>query len=102
MDGKLAEIRQFLLQAISNSKRSAITLVDILQLHNHPHVTDRIVPFRLPSDQALYDCPEFRPYLLKYADDNEAFFEDYAKAHKKMSELGSQFSPRDGFQIPAD
>ena len=29
-----------------------------------------------------------RPFALKYAKDEKAFFEDYAKAHVKLSELG--------------
>ena len=45
----------------------------------------------LPTDQALYDCPEFRPYFLKYARSQDAFFVDYAAAHVKMSELGAKF-----------
>lgn len=48
----------------------------------------------LPTDQALYDCPEFRPYFLLYARNQEAFFADYASAHKKMSELGARFKYR--------
>ena len=47
----------------------------------------------LPSDQAMYDCVEFRPFLIKYAEDNNAFLVDYAIAHKKMSELGCKFLP---------
>ena len=45
----------------------------------------------LPTDQALYDCPEYRPYFIKYARSKEDFFTDYAAAHKKMSELGARF-----------
>jgi L-ascorbate peroxidase len=51
----------------------------------------------LPSDKALYDCIEFRPFLLRYAESNEEFFADYSAAHKKMSELGCKFSPEGGF-----
>lgn len=29
-----------------------------------------------------------REYALKYADDEKLFFDDYAKAHLKLSELG--------------
>ena len=29
-----------------------------------------------------------RPFAMKYAEDQDAFFEDYAKAHVKLSELG--------------
>jgi hypothetical protein len=34
-----------------------------------------------------------RPYAEKYATDEKAFFEDYAKAHAKLSELGVQWDP---------
>ena len=32
-------------------------------------------------------------YAEKYADDQAAFFADYAKSHKKLSEQGAKFSP---------
>jgi len=32
-----------------------------------------------------------RPYAQKYADDQEAFFKDYAAAHKKLSENGASW-----------
>jgi L-ascorbate peroxidase len=51
----------------------------------------------LPSDRALYDSVEFRPFLLQYAKCNEEFLNDYSAAHKKMSELGSKFLPERGF-----
>nr|NP_001295633.1 L-ascorbate peroxidase 3, peroxisomal [Jatropha curcas]ACT87980.1 ascorbate peroxidase [Jatropha curcas] len=43
---------------------------------------------KLPTDKALYDDPEFRPYVELYAKDEDAFFRDYAVSHKKLSELG--------------
>lgn len=54
----------------------------------------------LPVDQALFTCPEFHPYFMKYANDQEVFFEDYKIAHKKMSELGCKFDPSAGFTLP--
>lgn len=48
----------------------------------------------LPTDQALYDSPEFRPYFVRYMNSQEDFFADYAAAHKKMSELGAKFKYR--------
>lgn len=48
----------------------------------------------LPTDQALYDSPEFRPYFIRYMNSQEHFFTDYAAAHKKMSELGAKFKYR--------
>merc|ERR1712183_339962 len=47
---------------------------------------------QLPTDKALLDDPEFRPYVELYAKDEDAFFRDYAESHKKLSELG--FTPR--------
>lgn len=32
-----------------------------------------------------------RPFAEKYAESQEAFFEDYVKAHLKLSELGVQW-----------
>jgi L-ascorbate peroxidase len=46
----------------------------------------------LPTDEALRKSPEFRSYFHQYAIDQDLFFNDYALAHKKMSELGAKFS----------
>uniref|UniRef100_A0ACD5YAT6 Uncharacterized protein n=1 Tax=Avena sativa TaxID=4498 RepID=A0ACD5YAT6_AVESA len=46
---------------------------------------------KLPTDKVLADHPAFRPYVEKYAKDEEAFFREYAESHKKLSELG--FTP---------
>ncbi|KAI3502357.1 hypothetical protein L1887_30391 [Cichorium endivia] len=46
---------------------------------------------KLPTDLALLDDPAFRPYVELYAKDEDAFFNDYAVSHKKLSELG--FTP---------
>jgi L-ascorbate peroxidase len=43
---------------------------------------------KLATDKALVDDPVFRPLVEKYAADEDAFFEDYAEAHLKLSELG--------------
>ncbi|KAH9290583.1 hypothetical protein KI387_034700, partial [Taxus chinensis] len=43
---------------------------------------------RLPCDKALLVDPKFAPYVHKYAQDEDAFFADYAEAHLKLSELG--------------
>ena len=32
-------------------------------------------------------------YAEKYAEDQAAFFADYAAAHKRLSELGAKFDP---------
>ncbi|CAN6481286.1 unnamed protein product [Victoria cruziana] len=43
---------------------------------------------QLPSDKALMEDPNFRPFVELYAKDEELFFKDYAESHKKLSELG--------------
>ena len=37
--------------------------------------------------------------LLQYAEDQGAFFADYALAHAKLSELGSQWEVEGGIKI---
>ncbi|XP_019423695.1 PREDICTED: L-ascorbate peroxidase 3, peroxisomal-like [Lupinus angustifolius] len=43
---------------------------------------------KLPTDMALVEDPKFRKYVELYATDEDAFLEDYAASHKKLSELG--------------
>lgn len=45
----------------------------------------------LETDRALFDDKEFRQCADKYAADQDAFFHDYALAHKKLAEQGSQW-----------
>merc|ERR1719174_658417 len=52
-----------------------------------------------PTDAALHQDPAFKPHFERYGKDQAAFFADYAKAHKKLSELGSKFEPAEGFKI---
>ncbi|KAK3037162.1 hypothetical protein RJ639_031049, partial [Escallonia herrerae] len=52
---------------------------------------------KLPTDKALVEDPEFRRYVEIYAKDEEAFFNDYAASHKKLSELG--FTPPSCFKL---
>lgn len=54
----------------------------------------------LSEHAALSMCQQYwhpvcacRPYAEKYAESQDAFFEDYAKAHLKLSELGVQWDP---------
>ena len=42
----------------------------------------------LASDAALAEDDKFRPWVELYARDQDKFFEDYAAAHCKLSELG--------------
>lgn len=48
---------------------------------------------KLTSDKILFKDAGFKPYAMKYGKSKEDFFQDYAKAHKKLSELGSKFEP---------
>lgn len=50
----------------------------------------------LPTDNALQTDPEFRTHFQRYSEDQDAFFHDYALAHKKMSELGARFGDEHG------
>eukprot|EP00270_Netrium_digitus_P020947 TRINITY_DN877_c0_g1_i1.p1 TRINITY_DN877_c0_g1~~TRINITY_DN877_c0_g1_i1.p1 ORF type:complete len:299 (+),score=54.16 TRINITY_DN877_c0_g1_i1:72-968(+) len=43
---------------------------------------------KLPTDKCLVSDPSFRSYVQLYAADEDAFFQDYVAAHKKLSELG--------------
>ncbi|CAD6244172.1 unnamed protein product [Miscanthus lutarioriparius] len=56
----------------------------------------------LPTDAALFEDPSFKVYAEKYAEDQEAFFKDYAEAHAKLSDLGAKFDPPEGFSLDDD
>uniref|UniRef100_A0A0E0BPS3 L-ascorbate peroxidase n=1 Tax=Oryza glumipatula TaxID=40148 RepID=A0A0E0BPS3_9ORYZ len=47
----------------------------------------------LPTDAVLFEDSSFKIYAEKYAADQDAFFEDYAEAHAKLSNLGAKFDP---------
>ena len=47
--------------------------------------------FLLDTDTCLFGDEGFRPHAIKYAEDQDAFFKDYAAVHKKLSELGSDW-----------
>ena len=44
----------------------------------------------LPSDLALIQDKKFRPYVVKYAKDNDLFVKDFTKAYTKLTELGTK------------
>lgn len=46
--------------------------------------------------------PPRRPFAEKYAADQAAFFADYAKAHKKLSELGAGWEEGGPVSIAAE
>nr|XP_019708502.1 probable L-ascorbate peroxidase 6, chloroplastic/mitochondrial isoform X2 [Elaeis guineensis] len=56
----------------------------------------------LPTDAVLFEDPSFKVYAEKYAEDQDAFFKDYAEAHAKLSNVGAKFDPPEGISIDDD
>lgn len=54
---------------------------------------------KLSSDRVIFTDAGFSPFAEKFRDSQDAFFESYAKAHKKLSELGSKFDPPEGIEL---
>ncbi|EEC46956.1 ascorbate peroxidase [Phaeodactylum tricornutum CCAP 1055/1] len=54
---------------------------------------------KLSTDKVVFMDDGFRPFAEKFRDSQDAFFESYAKAHKKLSELGSNFDPSEGISM---
>jgi L-ascorbate peroxidase len=54
---------------------------------------------KMSSDKAVFKDEAFRPFAEKFRDDQAAFFESYARAHKKLSELGAKFEPPEGITL---
>lgn len=52
---------------------------------------------KLATDKVVVEDPEFRKYVILYAEDEEAFFKDYAASHKRLSELG--FTPPSSLRL---
>ena len=48
----------------------------------------------LPTDYALIQDPAMRPWVEKYAADEELFFKDFAAAFSKLLELGVKFDSK--------
>lgn len=44
----------------------------------------------LPTDMALLTDPNFKEWVVRYANDKEVFYADFAKAFTKFMELGIQ------------
>eukprot|EP00213_Chloropicon_mariensis_P002735 CAMPEP_0197470064 /NCGR_PEP_ID=MMETSP1309-20131121/653_1 /TAXON_ID=464262 /ORGANISM="Genus nov. species nov., Strain RCC998" /LENGTH=307 /DNA_ID=CAMNT_0043006571 /DNA_START=210 /DNA_END=1133 /DNA_ORIENTATION=- len=55
---------------------------------------------RLITDTILFDDDEFAKFAELYAEDEQAFFDDYAQAHAKLSECGATFDPPEGISLP--
>nr|CAB3463245.1 unnamed protein product [Digitaria exilis] len=53
----------------------------------------------LPTDAVLFEDSSFKIYAEKYAKDQDAFFQDYAEAHAKLSNLGAKFDPPKGISL---
>eukprot|EP00536_Pseudo-nitzschia_multiseries_P004302 jgi/Psemu1/318392/estExt_fgenesh1_pm.C_700024 len=47
---------------------------------------------KMSSDMALFKDEAFTVHALRFKDNQDAFFESYARAHKQLSEQGSKFS----------
>lgn len=54
---------------------------------------------KLSTDKTLFQDAGFKPFAEKFRDSQDAFFESYAKAHKKLSELGCKFDPAEGIKL---
>jgi L-ascorbate peroxidase len=54
---------------------------------------------KLSSDKSVFEDEGFRPFAEKFRDSQDAFFESYKVAHKKLSELGSKFDPEEGISL---
>lgn len=46
----------------------------------------------LPTDMAIIQDKQFRPYVEKYAKDNDLFFKDFSAVLVKLWELGVPFA----------
>ncbi|KAF0888395.1 hypothetical protein E2562_014213 [Oryza meyeriana var. granulata] len=53
----------------------------------------------LPTDAVLFEDSSFKIYAEKYAENQDAFFEDYAEGHAKLSNLGAKFDPPKGVSL---
>jgi L-ascorbate peroxidase len=54
----------------------------------------------LPTDAVLRSDPGFAPYFKLYAASQDAFFQDYAEAHRRLSEVGSKWAVPGGIMLP--
>lgn len=54
---------------------------------------------KLSTDVTLFSDDGFKPFAEKFRDSQDSFFESYAKAHVKLSELGSKFDPEEGIAL---
>lgn len=50
--------------------------------------------FQLPSDMHLLDDPKTLALVREYANDERAFFDQFAKSYNKMVSVGTPFASR--------
>jgi L-ascorbate peroxidase len=46
----------------------------------------------IPTDHVLPDDPTCRPLIQRYADNQPAFFDDFAAAYLRMTALGARWA----------
>jgi L-ascorbate peroxidase len=67
------------------------------------HVTNAAVAdpalLSMATDKAVFVDDTFRPFAERFRDSQDDFFQAYAAAHKKLSELGSKFDPPEGIMM---
>lgn len=54
---------------------------------------------KLSTDKILFKDEKFKVFAEKFRDSQDAFFESYANAHKKLSELGCKYEPEGGIKL---
>jgi L-ascorbate peroxidase len=54
----------------------------------------------LPTDAVLVKDPGFAPFFKLYAASQDAFFQDYAEAHRRLSEVGAKWAVPGGIMLP--
>ena len=53
----------------------------------------------LPTDKCLVDDKDFKPYVEKYAADEDVYFDDFSQALTKLFELGVPFASGEDARI---
>jgi cytochrome c peroxidase len=56
----------------------------------------------LPADLAMIRDPKFRRYVEAYAEDEQLFFKDFAKAFEKLMELGVNWDKKKQINLRSD
>jgi len=53
-----------------------------------------------PTDSVLATDRGFAPFFKQYARNQDAFFQDYAEAHRRLSEVGAKWVVPGGIMVP--